>query len=77
VWANVTTERFAAWSGLKLETWVLEQHSELADGLVREWPAADLGAERHEAYALQWYSLAAFSLILFFVLNFKIGGPQP
>jgi surfeit locus 1 family protein len=75
-WANVTPQRFALWSGLSVEPWVFEQHSELDDGLVREWPPADAGAERNEAYALQWYSLAALSLILLFVLNFKIGKPK-
>lgn len=77
VWANVTPKRFAAWSGLALEPWVFEQHSDLDDGLVREWPAPDAGAERNEAYALQWYSLAALSVLLFFILNFKIDRTKP
>ena len=71
VWQNVTVARFASWSGLALEPWVLEQHSALDDGLVRDWPAAGFGAEVNESYALQWYSLAALSVILFFALNFK------
>src|SRR6185295_2767596 len=71
VWQNVTLAGFSAWSGLALEPWVLEQHSDLDDGLVRDWPRAGRGADMHESYALQWYSLAALSLILFFVLSFK------
>lgn len=71
VWQNVTPERFAAFSGLALESWVLEQHSALDDGLLREWPRADAGVEKHESYALQWYSLAALSLALLLVLNLK------
>ena len=59
VWQNVTLERFAAWSGLALEPYVVEQHSSLDDGLLRDWPRADAGVEVHESYALQWYSLAA------------------
>jgi surfeit locus 1 family protein len=77
VWQNVTLEQFSAWSGLALEPWVLEQHTSLDDGLVRDWPRAGSGAEMHESYALQWYSLAALSLILFFALNFKIGKRNP
>jgi len=73
VWLNVTVAHFARWSGLALEPWVLEQHSALDDGLVRDWPAAGLGAEVNESYALQWYSLAALSVLLFFGLNLKIG----
>ena len=73
VWQNVAVAPFAAWSGLALEAWVLEQHSALDDGLVRDWPALDLGVEMHEAYALQWYSLAALSAVLLLVLNLKRG----
>jgi surfeit locus 1 family protein len=72
IWQNVTLEDYAAWTGLALEPWVLEQHSALDDGLLREWPAPDSGVAMHESYALQWYSLAALSLILFFALSFKI-----
>src|SRR6185295_14422655 len=41
VWQNATLEQFAAWSGLSLEPYVLEQHSALDDGLLRDWPRAD------------------------------------
>lgn len=73
VWQNVTLERFSAWSGLTLEPYVIEQHSALDDGLARDWPRADDGVAMHEGYALQWYSLAALSLILLVALNLKIG----
>lgn len=75
VWQNVTVERFAAWSGLAPESWVIEQHSALDDGLVRDWPRPDLGVEKHEAYALQWYSLAALCVILLVVLGFRRDAP--
>jgi len=76
---NITVGEFAAWSGLALEPYVIEQGSALVvmqppappDGLLRDWPQPDVGAEKHESYALQWYSLAALSLILFFALNIK------
>lgn len=68
---NLTVEEFAAWSGLALEPWVLEQRSALEDGLVREYPSADLAVAKHENYALQWYSLAALSLALLLALNIK------
>jgi surfeit locus 1 family protein len=72
IWQNVTLERFSAWSGLILEPYVVEQHSSQDDGLVRDWPRAGAGVEVHESYALQWYSLAVLSLVLFFALNLKI-----
>jgi len=71
VWQNVTVQTFSAWSGLGLEPWVLEQHSALDDGLVRDWPQAGAGVEMHESYALQWYTLAALCVLLFVVLNVK------
>jgi surfeit locus 1 family protein len=68
---NISIQEFAAWSGLALEPWILEQHSALDDGLVRDWPRPDSGIERNESYALQWYSLAALAVILLFALNIK------
>jgi surfeit locus 1 family protein len=73
VWQNATRERFAAWSGLALEPYVVEQHSAADDGLVRDWPRAESGAEKNDSYALQWYSLAALSVILFLFLNVRRG----
>lgn len=71
VWQNLELDEFAAWSGLPLEPYGLEQHSALEDGLVREWPRADAAVDKHRSYALQWYSLAALSVILFLVLGFR------
>jgi surfeit locus 1 family protein len=76
VWQNVAIEQFAAWSGLALERYVVEQHSALDDGLLRDWPPADTGVEMHESYALQWYSMAALSIALFVVLNLKREKPN-
>ena len=73
VWANVTPERFTSATGVALESWVFEQHSALDDGLMRDWPAAEPGAEKNEAYAFQWYSLAVLSVALLVVLGFKRG----
>lgn len=70
VWQNVELATFAVWSGLPLEPYVLEQHSPLADGLARNWPAPDSGVEKHESYALQWYSLAALAVVLTIALGF-------
>jgi surfeit locus 1 family protein len=38
---------------------------------LREWPRPDAGIEKHESYALQWYSLAALALILGVVFSFR------
>ena len=82
---NMTLQEYAAWSGLALEPYVIEQRSGLVvtqlpappDSLARDWPRAESGAEKNDAYALQWYALAVLSLALFLFLNLKIGKPNP
>jgi surfeit locus 1 family protein len=77
---NLDIGAFAAETGLRLLPLVIEQRSELNDGLLREWPAPDFGVERHESYALQWYSFAALAIVLVVVLSFRrisSDGPAP
>jgi len=71
VWQNVEVPTFEAWSGLKLEPWVLEQHTPFPDGLARNWPPVDLGADMNRSYALQWYTLAGLSVVAFVGLSFR------
>lgn len=68
---NLVVADFAAETGLRLHPVVIEQHSPLDDGLLREWPRPDLGVEKHESYSLQWYSLAALTVILLVSLSFS------
>src|SRR5436190_290576 len=68
---NLGIAEFAAETGLRFVPIVIEQHSPAEDGLEREWPRADLGTERNEAYALQWYAFAALALVLGVVLSFR------
>ncbi len=68
---NLAIEAYARETGLQLEPHVIEQHSSLPDGLARDWPPHDAGIEKHEAYALQWYLLAALAVVLAIVLSFR------
>ena len=68
---GVDVDAYAAETGLRLEPRVIEQHSDTADGLARDWPPRGAGVEKHEGYALQWYSLAALAVILAVVLSFR------
>jgi surfeit locus 1 family protein len=68
---SLDVEAYAAETGLKLEPRVIEQHSFLPDDLARDWPPHDAGIEKHEAYALQWYSLAALAVVLVVALSFR------
>jgi len=71
VWQNLALERYRAWSKLALQPVVIQQTNDLDDGLVREWDRPDMGVDRHRSYALQWFSLATLSVVLYVALNFK------
>ena len=73
---NITLDEFASWAGMALAPYVLQQRSGPEDGLQRDWPAPDAGAEKNDSYALQWYGLALLSLVLFVVLNVRREGPS-
>ena len=68
---NVDLAAFAAETGLQLLPIVIEQHSDAGDGLQRDWPRADFGIDKHESYALQWYSFAALAAALGIVFSFR------
>jgi surfeit locus 1 family protein len=75
VWQNFSVERYRASTALALQPLILEQRSDNGDGLARDWPPHGAGAEKNENYALQWYSLAALSIILWIVLSFRRDAP--
>lgn len=68
---NLDVAAYAAETGLRLRPIVVEQHSDSGDGLLREWPRPDAGAEKNAAYSFQWYSLAALAIVLLVVLSFR------
>ena len=68
---NIDVVAFEAETGLRLQPIVIEQHSAAPDGLLRDWPRPDAGAQKNESYALQWYSLAGLAVVLFLVLSFR------
>ncbi|MBV8030562.1 MAG: SURF1 family protein [Betaproteobacteria bacterium] len=70
---NVEVEKFVAETGFAAKAIVLEQLSDLHDGLVRDWPRPDVGVAMHESYALQWYSLAALAAVLGVAFFFRRG----
>lgn len=73
LWQNLDLERIATATGLVLLPIVVEQTDPVApaDGLVRDWPAPDLGAAQNRSYMLQWYSFAALAVALWLALNWR------
>ena len=68
---NIALDRLLAEWGMALQPVVLQQTNDTGDGLVRDWPRPDTGADTHRAYALQWYVMAAVGLILWLSLNLR------
>ena len=68
---NVDLAALSREIGAPLLPLVLEQSSDNADGLARDWAPADLGADRHYGYAAQWFGLAALTLVLLAVLGWR------
>jgi surfeit locus 1 family protein len=71
VWQNLVLERYRKWAGLEVQPVVIQEESDVRDGLVRDWDRPDAGADRHRSYALQWFSLAALAIVLYVVLNLE------
>lgn len=42
-----------------------EPGAQVADGLLRDWPAPDAGLQKHYGYAFQWFALSALILGLY------------
>jgi surfeit locus 1 family protein len=68
---TVDIQAYGNETGLRLQPRIIEQHSAADDALLREWPRPGLGVEKHESYALQWYSLAALAAILGVIFSFR------
>lgn len=44
---------------------VVVQTDAPSDGLLRNWPPPDLGADKNRGYAVQWFGMAALILVLY------------
>lgn len=65
---NLELSVFARESRLKLRPWVLIQDNSpgaAPDGLARQWPAPNLGVQKHYGYAFQWFSLSLLTAGLY------------
>jgi len=70
---NVDVAAFVEASKLPTYPFIVEQTSDTKDGLLRNWPRASMGSERHRGYAFQWLALAGMALLFFLVTGFKLG----
>ncbi len=71
VWQNLTTERYSGRTGLQVQPVLLLQENDLADALVRDWPAPDSGVGTHKSYAVQWFALSILIFVTYVLLSFR------
>jgi len=66
VWQNLDPARFTAATGLTVQPVVIEATTAPVpdDGLIRDWPAPELGVETHRIYMFQWYAFAVIAALL-------------
>jgi surfeit locus 1 family protein len=62
---NLDIAAFRTETGLQLLEISLLQTGAASEGLLRDWPAPNLGIDRHYGYAFQWFGLAALLVILY------------
>ncbi|MDO8051644.1 SURF1 family protein [Janthinobacterium sp. SUN211] len=84
---NADIAQLAQASGLALQPFILEQTADPVDSAattpassqlpVRDWPAPDLGADKHRGYAFQWYALALMAFLFFVFTGFRRANKQP
>ena len=78
VWQNVTVERFGQRFGLDFQPLILEQHSDSADGLLRDWPKPASGSAKHYGYAFQWGAMAILILVFHVIFLYRqLKKPRP
>lgn len=70
---NLGIDEFAHASKLAMQPFLIEQLNDTRDALIRDWPRASTGIDKHFGYAFQWYALAAMAVIFFVVTGFRRG----
>lgn len=71
IWPNFGFDAYTQLTGLRLQPFVVQQTSVLADELVRDWPIVGANAQKHWGYAFQWYALCVLTLVLWAWFSFK------
>lgn len=62
---NLQLDDFKEETQLPLWDRTLLQTDPAEDGLLRDWPAPNLGVDKHHGYAFQWFGLSALIAVLY------------
>ena len=72
VWQNLDLERYRKAVGFAVQPVVIQLDPEsTAGGFVREWPRPDERIQTNLSYAIQWWTFAATTVVLWFVFNIR------
>lgn len=67
---NLDLADFRAETGLALPDLSVQQTGAPSDGLLRDWPVAGSGIDKHYGYAFQWWALSALITLLYVWFQF-------
>jgi surfeit locus 1 family protein len=67
---NIDLNAFAQETGLDLMAVSVQQAGDSPEGLLREWPRAAVGVDKHHGYAFQWFGLCALAGLLYVWFQF-------
>jgi surfeit locus 1 family protein len=67
---NLDLNPFQVPDGQRVLPVLLVQTGAASEGLLRDWPAVNLGVEKHYGYALQWFGMAALMAVLYLWYQF-------
>ncbi|MDP2018631.1 SURF1 family protein [Hydrogenophaga sp.] len=67
---NVDLGAFAQETGLDLLAVSVQQTGASPEGLLREWPRAAVGVDKHHGYAFQWFGLCTLAGLLYVWFQF-------
>ncbi len=62
---NLDLTQFRQESGLAMAEFTIRQTGPASEGVRRDWPAVNLGVEKHYGYAFQWFAMSALVLGLY------------
>ncbi len=72
VWQNLDLDRYAERVGFPIQPVVLQLDPDsTAGGFVREWPRPDERIQTNLSYAIQWWTFAATTVVLWLVFNIR------
>lgn len=67
---NIDLGTFAEETGLNVLAVSIQQTGPSPEGLLREWPRAAVGVDKHHGYAFQWFGLCALAGLLYVWFQF-------